>query len=104
MDLETFNGSDLHPLDSKTTEELIAFAFNSAQELLGLDQTKTYLDRVNILRLFDNLAKMLGGDDKLMRHWMESKNVHLGYVPVDHAHDPLYLEEINAYLEAILHN
>jgi hypothetical protein len=104
MDTETFDGSDLHLFDDQSTEELIAFAFGSAQELLGLDKTQTYPDRVNILRLFDNLAKMLGGDDKLMRYWMGSKNVHLGYVPVDHAHDPLYLEEINAYLEAILHN
>jgi hypothetical protein len=104
MDLKTSTGGNLQALDSAETEELIAFAFGSAQELLGLDQDKTYPDRLNILRLFDNIAKMLGGDDKLMRYWMGSKNVHLGYVPVDHAHDPLCLEEINAYLEAILHN
>jgi hypothetical protein len=104
MDTKTFNGSDLHALDAKTTEELIAFAFGSAQELLGLDQTKAYADRVNVLRLFDNLAKMLGGDDKLMRYWMGSKNMHLGYIPVDYAHDPVRLEEINAYLESILHH
>ena len=104
MDLETFNGDNLPPLNSKTTEELIAFAFGSAQELLGLNQDKAYPDPVNILRLFDNLAKMLGGDDKLMRYWMGCKNMHLGYIPIERADDAHDLEEINAYLESILHH
>ena len=107
MDLETFNGDNLPPtIDSKTTEELIAFAFafKSAQELLGLNQDKAYPDPINILRLFDNLAKMLGGDDKLMRYWMGCKNMHLGYIPIERADDAHDLEEINAYLESILHH
>lgn len=52
-----------------------------------------------IIRLYDNLATLFGGDEVNMRGWLETGNRHLGYTPRLRVYSTVYLEEINNYLE-----
>lgn len=70
---------------------------------LDLDPKVLICPPLEYIRLYDNLAALLGGDEELMRHWMSVGNKHLAYTPKLRVHQPHYLEEINAYLESLRH-
>jgi hypothetical protein len=57
-------------------------------------------DKLQFLRMYDNLMCMVGEDEKLARHWIYSKNNHLRYAPILRVHQTYYLKQINEYLEA----
>jgi len=80
-------------------EELITKAFMAAQEALGLDPMVTYQDKLEVIRLYDNLAKLFCGDEQQMRHWVGTGNRHLGCTPKLRVHEAYWVKQINDYLE-----
>ena len=89
MDFETYND-----------EELIQRAFECVQKALDLDPMATYLDKLNVIRLYDNLAVQFNGDEELMRHWVRTGNKHLGFTPYLCVHNSVHLAQMNEYLES----
>lgn len=81
-------------------DEIIAHAAFHVVEVLGLCKDVIYPDPTGLVLFYDNLAATFGGDEELMRHWVRIGNQHLGYTPMLNAHIPMYLEEMNKYLEA----
>lgn len=62
-------------------QHLIQKSAGRAGEILGL--TEWYNDR-KFLIVWNHLYKFFGGDDALMRHWMQTPNNHLnGAVPAN---------------------
>ena len=85
-------------------EEVIAHVAFNVVEVLGLCKDVIYPDPIGLILFYDNLATAFGGDEELMRHWVSVGNRHLGYTPMLNVHIPMYLEEMNKYLEAFRYN
>ena len=45
------------------------------------------IDPAKLLEMYSCLHILLGGDDELMRHWLNTHNNHLGYCPGAHLTD-----------------
>lgn len=82
-------------------EELLFKAAGEVVKILGLGPEALIPDPLQLIRLYDNLATMLGGDEELMRHWMGEKNKHLGFEPCMQVHNEEHLCEMNGYLEGL---
>lgn len=85
-----------------TDEEIIANAAFHVVEVLGLNRDVVYPDPIALIRFYDNLARQFGGDEELMKHWVGTGNSHLGYTPLLRVHIPMYLDEMNTYLESFI--
>ncbi len=81
-----------HPND----QEILSRASGEVLKILSLSGEAVVWSPLQLLRLYDNLATMFGGDEELMRHWLSTYNTHLRLVP-KLAPVP---EPINDYLEA----
>lgn len=82
-------------------EKLLSKAAGEVVKILGLGLEASVPDPLQLIRLYDNLATMLGGDEELMRHWMREKNKHLGFEPRTQVHNEEHLCEMNRYLEGL---
>ena len=83
-----------------TDDEIIAIAVREVINALGLDPAFPSPEPLQLIRLYDNLARQFGGDEELMRHWVRTGNSHLHFTPYLRAHHPAHLKEMNEYLES----
>jgi hypothetical protein len=61
------------------------------------------IEPIQLLEMFSCLHILLGGDEELMIHWLNTHNKHLGYCPGDHLTDARMVETLR-YLEALVEN
>jgi hypothetical protein len=85
---------------SDEDRRIIDNAVREVVAALGLDPALPNPCPIDLIRLYDNLAMQFGGDEELMRHWVHNGNSHLKYTPYLRVHTPLYLREMNEYLES----
>ena len=85
---------------SEEDRRIIDNAVREVVSALGLDPNLPNPAPLDLIRLYDNLASQFGGDEELMRHWVHNGNSHLKYTPYLRVHVPLYLREMNEYLES----
>lgn len=53
---------------------LLQKSATKAAEIFGITQWNSDL---NLIRIYSQLSVMLGGDEKLIRHWVQTSNKHL---------------------------
>ena len=82
----------------KTDSELIEDALLRASQELHLPMNGC-VDKINLLRMWKALYAVHGGDKKLMRHWLNTHNDHLGFNPASRLCDETSLGKIISYLE-----
>ena len=59
------------------------------------------IEPLKMLEMFSYLHILMGGDDELMIHWVNSHNKHLGYCPGAHLTDAR-MDDIIGYLEGMV--
>jgi hypothetical protein len=84
----------------KTDTEILDEAALKVSEILGIAVSE--IDKIKFIYFYSLLYTMLGGDEELMRHWMNTKNTHLGFCPVDELTDGASFDKILGYLESFL--
>lgn len=68
----------------------------------GIDpDSKTGELALLLIRLYRSLYALLGGDPKVMRHWMHTVNRDTGGIPAQQVHSVSGLAEAVAYLDAL---
>ena len=82
----------------KTNEEILDAAAIKASEILGVPHT--HLDKTMFLYFFTLLHERFGGDEELMRHWIDTYNKHLNFCPGVQLTDNVTLDKVIAYLES----
>lgn len=89
-----------------TDEELLSKASEVVVEVLSLDKSThiPHQSPTELIRLYDNLMVMYGGDEELVAHWLHTGNSHLQYTPASRTHDSYWLREMNSYLEWLRHH
>ena len=85
---------------SEGERRIVDNAVREVVSALGLDPNMPNPCPLDLIRLYDNLAILLGGDEEHMRHWVHNGNHHLKYTPYLRVHQPTYLREMNEYLES----
>jgi hypothetical protein len=84
----------------KTDTEILDEAFLKVSEILGVSVSE--IDKIKFIQMYSLLYTIMGGDEELMRHWMNNKNTHLGFCPVDELTDGASFDRILGYLESFL--
>jgi hypothetical protein len=84
----------------KTDTEILDEATLKVSEILGI--TVSEIDKIKFIQMYSLLYTIMGGDEELMRHWMNNKNTHLGFCPVDELTDEASFDRILGYLESFL--
>jgi protein-tyrosine-phosphatase len=89
-----------------TDEQILSNASRVIVVQFGLDKSThiPHQSPAELIRLYDNLMAMCGGDEKLVMHWLHTGNLHLQYTPALRTHDPYWLKEMNSYLESFRHH
>lgn len=82
-----------------TDDEIITIAVREVINALGLDPAFPNPEPLQLIRLYDNLAKQFGGDEDQMKHWVHTGNYGLRFTPYLRVHQPEHLKEMNEYLE-----
>ena len=59
------------------------------------------IEPIKLIQMVVSLDILLGGDDELMRHWVNTHNKHLGYCPGAHLTDAR-MDDIIGYLEGMV--
>ena len=80
-----------------TDQELLQKAADEVSRVLRIPNR--YIDNTKFVRLFVFLYAANGGDDELMRHWMNTHNKDLGFCPAAMLTDENSLDKIIAYLD-----
>jgi hypothetical protein len=84
----------------KTDTEILDEAALKVSEILGVSVSE--IDKIKFIQMYSLLYTIMGGDEELMRHWMNTKNKHLGFCPVDELTDGASFDRILGYLESFL--
>jgi hypothetical protein len=84
----------------KTDTEILDEATLKVSEILGVSVSE--IDKIKFIQMYSLLYTIMGGDEELMRHWMNNKNTHLGFCPVDELTDGASFDRILGYLESFL--
>lgn len=84
----------------KTDQEILSNAADKASQILRIPHT--YLDKVKFIQLFYLIHNLMGGDEELMRHWLNTHNSHLGFAPASRLTDEASLDKIIGYLESFV--
>jgi hypothetical protein len=82
----------------KTELEILDSAYVRIARKLHLPLSGGDADKVQIVLLYSLLSSAFGQDEGLMRHWLNTPNTHLGYVPAVHLADDK-LREVIDYLD-----
>lgn len=82
----------------KTDTDLINEIYGKVAQKLHLPLSGGDADKVQIVLLYSLLSCAFGSDEELMRHWLNTHNTHLGYVPAAHLADDK-LREVIDYLD-----
>ena len=59
------------------------------------------IDPIKLLEMYSCLWVLFGEDEELMRHWLSTKNNHLGYCPGEHLTDSR-MDDILRYLQGMV--
>ena len=62
------------------------------------------IEPLKMLEMFSCLHILLGGDDELMIHWLNTHNNHLGYCPAARLTDEQSMSKIIGYLESMCYH
>lgn len=66
---------------SENDLKILHHSSGRAGEILGI---REWNDDISLIHIFRNLYTLFGGDEKLMYHWMQSRNEHFnGRVPAN---------------------
>jgi hypothetical protein len=84
----------------KTDIEILDEAALKVSEILGVSVSE--IDKIKFIQMYSLLYTIMGGDEELMRHWINTKNKHLGFCPVDELTDGASFDRILGYLESFL--
>jgi hypothetical protein len=84
----------------KTDTEILDEAALKVSEILGVSVSE--IDKIKFIQMYSLLYTIMGGDEELMRHWINTKNKHLGFCPVDELTDGASFDRILGYLESFL--
>lgn len=84
-----------------TDKQLIDNATQRASKELGV-AFSLIEDKLEFLRFYENLMRLLGNDVDLARHWVYTGNRHLKYTPILRVHSSYFLKQMNCYLESFL--
>ncbi len=85
-------------LKLKTNEEILEKAAESVSQILKISHHN--IDKTKFVYFYTLLYNQLGGDDKNMKHWLNTYNTHLEFCPAD---ELVYkMPEIIGYLESFL--
>ena len=84
----------------KTDQEILDNAALKVSEIL--DVSVGQIDKTKFVYFYTLLYEQMGGDEELMRHWMNTHNKHLGFCPVDELANRASFDRILGYLEGFL--
>jgi hypothetical protein len=84
----------------KTDTEILDEAALKVSEILGVSMSE--IDKIKFIQMYSLLYTIMGGDEELMRHWMNNKNKHLGFCPANELTDGASFDRILGYLESFL--
>jgi hypothetical protein len=84
----------------KTDTEILDEAFLKVSEILGVSVSE--IDKIKFIQMYSLLYTIMGGDEELMRHWMNTHNTHLGFCPAARLTDGASFDRILGYLESFL--
>jgi hypothetical protein len=84
----------------KTDTEILDEAALKVSEILGVSVSE--IDKIKFIQMYSLLYTIMGGDEELMRHWMNNKNTHLGFCPANELTDGASFDRILGYLESFL--
>jgi hypothetical protein len=84
----------------KTDTEILDEAALKVSEILGVSVSE--IDKIKFIQMYSLLYTIMGGDEELMRHWMNNKNKHLGFCPANELTDGASFDRILGYLESFL--
>ena len=59
------------------------------------------IEPLKMIELFANLHIVVGGDEELMIHWLNTHNNHLGFCPAARLTDEQSMNKIIGYLESM---
>lgn len=82
----------------KTDEELLEDAADKVTQILRIPHR--YIDKKKFVYLYTLLHKQLGGDEELMKYWMNTFNKHLNFSPASKLTDEASFDKILGYLES----
>jgi len=60
------------------------------------------IEPIKLIQMVVSLDILLGGDDELMRHWVNTHNKHLGYCPGAYLTSEYHMNKILGYLDAMV--
>ena len=81
------------------TEEFILKIATKAAKVLHMPLGD--IDPAKLLEMYSCLWVLFGEDEELMRHWLSTKNNHLGYCPGEHLTDSR-MDDILRYLQGMV--
>jgi hypothetical protein len=84
----------------KTDTEILDEAALKVSEILGI--TVSEINKIKFIQMYSLLYTIMGGDEELMRHWINTFNSHLNFCPVDELTDGASFDRILGYLESFL--
>jgi hypothetical protein len=84
----------------KTDTEILDEATLKVSEILGVSVSE--IDKIKFIQMYSLLYTIMGGDEELMRYWMNNKNTHLGFCPANELTDGASFDRILGYLESFL--
>jgi hypothetical protein len=84
----------------KTDTEILDEAALKVSEILGVSVSE--IDKIKFIQMYSLLYTIMGGDEELMRYWMNNKNTHLGFCPANELTDGASFDRILGYLESFL--
>ena len=84
----------------RSDQEIINSAFSKACNELGIKvKYNTQPQKLVFIKAMVELSSLFGGDNKQMKHWMNTYNRHLMFIPAKMLEDEDKLYTIANYLE-----
>ena len=82
-----------------TNEEFLKKTATKAANVLHMPLGE--IEPLKMIELFANLHIVVGGDEELMIHWLNTHNNHLGFCPAARLTDEQSMNKIIGYLESM---
>jgi hypothetical protein len=82
----------------KTDQEILDEAALKVSEIL--DVSVSEIDKIKFIQMYSLLYTIMGGNEELMRHWMNNHNKHLEFCPAARLTDEVSFDKMIGYLES----
>ena len=82
------------------TEEILKTAATKAANILHMPLGD--IDTAKLLHMYSCLSVLFGGNEKLMIHWLNTHNKHLGFNPGSYLASDQHMNKILAYLQRMV--